>query len=230
MLDGNAALDTLADQDLEWLSRRNPPVLVAIGYDVPTRNDVVARAYDYTPPVIENGRAVERPVVRGRPGGGADLFLAFIETRIKPLVRARANVSGAEYLWGHSYGGLFALHTLFTRPESFSRYVVGDPSIWWHDGALMREWEAFDKSRAAGKRVAILVGTSPREDGRPAPSAFLIQATDGRMLDSRSAAREIAAGLLENAAQATYEVFPGQGHGGMIRVSLERALHIAAAP
>ena len=31
------------------------PVLVAVGYDVPTRNDVVARAYDYTPPVFEQG-------------------------------------------------------------------------------------------------------------------------------------------------------------------------------
>ena len=46
---GHAALYMLDGQDLEWLSRRNPPVLVAIGYDVPTRNDVVARAYDYMP-------------------------------------------------------------------------------------------------------------------------------------------------------------------------------------
>ncbi|MFT0531683.1 alpha/beta hydrolase [Castellaniella hirudinis] len=230
MLDGNAALDTLGDPDLEWLSRRNPPVLVAIGYDVPTRNDVVARAYDYTPPVVENGRPVAQPVVRGRPGGGADRFLAFIETRIKPLVRARARVSGEESLWGHSYGGLFTLHTLFTRPESFSRYVVGDPSVWWYDGALMREWEAFDKPRATGKRVAILVGTKPHEGGRPAPAALPIQTVDGRTLDSRSAAREMAAGLLENAAQATYETFPEQGHGGMLRVSLERALQIAAEP
>ncbi len=50
------------------------------------------------------------------------------------------------------------------------------------------------------------------------------------MLDSPGAAREMAAGLLENAAQATYETFPEQGHGGMLRVSLERALHLAAEP
>lgn len=230
MLDGNAAIDTLTDQDLEWLSRRNPPVLVAIGYDVPTCNDVVSRAYDYTPPVIEHGQALARPVVRGRIGGGADVFLEFIENRIKPLVRARANVNGGEYLWGHSYGGLFALHVLFTRPESFSRYIVGDPSIWWHEGVLMREWEVFDKPRAAGKRVAILVGTKPREGGRPAPSSLPIRTSSGATLDSRSAAREIAAGLLAHTAAASYETFPEQGHGGMVRVSLERALQIAAEP
>ncbi len=229
MLDGNAALDTLTDQDLAWLSRHNPPVLVAIGYDVATRNDVVSRAYDYTPPVVEHGHVL-RPVVRGRAGGGADAFLNFIETRVKPLVRARAQVNGQAYLWGHSYGGLFALHVLFTQPGSFSRYIVGDPSVWWHEGTLMREWEAFDKSRAVGKRVAILIGTKPREDGRPAPSAIPIRAADGTILDSRSAARAMAAGLLANAADATYETFPEQGHGGMIRVSLERALQIATEP
>lgn len=230
MLDGNAALDTLTDQDLAWLSRRNPPVLVAIGYDVATRNDVVSRAYDYTPPVVEHGHVLAQPVVRGRAGGGADVFLNFIETRVKPLVRAHAQVNGQAYLWGHSYGGLFALHVLFTQPGSFSRYIVGDPSVWWHEGTLMREWEAFDKSRVAGKRVAILVGTKPREDGRPAPSAIPIQAADGTILDSRSAAQAMAAGLRANAVDATYETFPGQGHGGMIRVSLERALQIATEP
>ena len=230
MLDGNAALDTLADRDLESLAQRNPPVLVAIGYDVPTRNDVVSRAYDYTPPVVENGRPLVQPVVRGRRGGGADIFLELIETRIKPLVRARASVSREEYLWGHSYGGLFALHALFTRPETFSRYIVGDPSAWWHEGVLIREWEAFDKTRAAGKRVAILVGTKPRESSRPAPASAPIQRQDGTTLDPRSAVREMAEGLLKHAADATYETYPEQGHGGMIRVSLERALQIAAEP
>jgi len=230
MLDGNAAVDTLVDQDLEWLSRRNPPVLVAIGYDVPTRNDVVSRAYDYTPPVVENGQVLAQPVVRGRIGGGADIFLELIETRIKPLVRARANVSGKEYLWGHSYGGLFALHVLFTRPEAFSRYIVGDPSAWWHEGVLVREWEAFDETRAAGKRVAILVGTKPREGDRPSPASIPIRKSDGTILDSHSAAREMATSLRKNAADATYETFPEQGHGGMVRVSLERALQIAVEP
>ena len=44
------------------------------------------------------------------------------------------------------------------------------------------------------------------------------------------AAREMAAGLLAHTAAASYETFPEQGHGGMVRVSLERALQIAAEP
>lgn len=228
MLDGNAAIDTLTDEDLEFLAKRAPPVLVAVGYDVPTRNDVVSRAYDYTPPVIENGRLVTRPVVRGRVGGGADIFLRFLEERVQPLVGSRAPVNGRRYLWGHSYGGLFALHVLFTKPHAFHEYIAGDPSAWWHDGALIDEWASFDRSRAAGARIAILVGTRPRPSDRPAPHEAVVTTREGRRVDPRRAIEDMADELGRNGAYARYQAFPEYGHGDMIRVSLEYALRVAA--
>jgi len=230
MLDGNAAIDTLTDRDLESLSKRSSPVLVAIGYDVTTRNDVVSRAYDYTPPVFQNGLPIAEPFVLGRLGGGADIFLQLIENEIKPLVRTRADLGDAEYLWGHSYGGLFAMHVLFSRPEAFSRYIVGDPSVWWHDGALINEWEAFDALRAAGKQVAILVGTKPRPADRPFPYDPVMKNKEGGQIDLREVVREMADGLREAGADVSYQAFPQYGHGDMIRISLERALHIASEP
>src|SRR5690606_7923705 len=159
MLDGNAAMGTLGSDDLAALSKTHPPVLVAIGYDVPTRHDTVSRAYDYTPPVYKDGKRVAEPVVRGRVGGGADVFLQFITSQIKPLVRTRASIDPErEYLWGHSYGGLFTLYTLFTQPDAFARYITGDPSAWWHDRALMQTWHAFQNNRATGKRIAMPIG------------------------------------------------------------------------
>lgn len=223
MLDGNAALATLTDADLNKLGEGNTPVLVAVGYDVNTRNDVVSRAFDYTPPVYENGKLVPDPVVRDRVGGGADIFLELIKSKVKPLVHARVKADPAkEYLWGHSYGGLFTLHVLFTQPDSFSRYIVGDPSAWWHDGVLVKEWQQFDATKAAGKRVAILVGTKPRDANRPASPA---QSTPGGD-DPRAAVRDMAEGLKKAGADATYETFPQFGHGDMIRASLERALEV----
>jgi predicted alpha/beta superfamily hydrolase len=227
MLDGNAAMATLTEHDLALISGANPPVLVAIGYDVPTRNDVVSRAYDYTPPVYEHGRLLADPTVRGRVGGGADHFLAFIETRIKPLLRSRAGTDPQkEYLWGHSYGGLFALHALFTQPDAFSGYIVGDPSAWWHNGVLLKEWQAFDKARAADNRIALLIGTKPRDPDRPPPP----EQQPGSPIDTRAAVKEMAEGLRQAGARASYDTFPQHGHGDMIRVSLERALLIAAEP
>lgn len=227
MLDGNAALATLTPSDLDKLGQGRAPVLVALGYDVATRNDVVSRAYDYTPPVFEHGKPVPGPVVRGRVGGGADVFLEFIRGKVKPLVRERAAIDpDREYLWGHSYGGLFTLHVLFTQPQAFARYVVGDPSAWWHDGALVKEWRQFDARKAAGKRVAVLVGTKPRDPGRPQPGGAEPAAGE----DPRAAVREMAQGLKAAGADATYEAFPQFGHGEMIRASLERALEVAVQP
>lgn len=230
MLDGNAAMDTLTADDLALLSRGEPPVLVAIGYDTPQRNDVVARSYDYTPPVDSNGEPPVTPAVRGREGGGAGIFLRFITERIKPLVRTRVPLDAdKEYLWGHSYGGLFTLYTLFTQPDAFARYIAGDPSVWWHDGALMQHWHAFPAERAAGKRIALLVGTKPRDTARPmpnVPSAY----KGGPPVDQRTATRDMAEAMRRSGADVSYDTFPQHGHGAMIRVSLERALQIASEP
>lgn len=221
MLDGNSAMATLTDDDLALLARTRPTVLVAIGYDVDTRNDVVSRAYDYTPPAYDNGTLAPPPVVRGRVGGGADVFLSLIQSRIVPLVQARAPVNATQaYLWGHSYGGLFTLHTLFTQPDAFARYIVGDPSAWWNDGALVQEWQAFQADRAAGKRIGIFVGTKPRETPRPAAGPT----------DQRAAVADMAEGLRAAGARVSYEAFPQYGHGEMIRASLERALQIVIEP
>ncbi len=227
MLDGNAALATLTDEDLNGLGQGEAPVLVAVGYNVQTRNDVVARAYDYTPPVYQNGQRVPAPVVRERVGGGADEFLDLLNARVRPLARERAGIDPSrEYLWGHSYGGLFTLHVLFTQPQAFARYIVGDPSAWWHDGVLVQEWRRFDARQAAGKRVAILVGTKPREAGRPAPGGVPGAGAE----DPRAAVREMGEGLKAAGADATYEVFPQFGHGEMLGASLTRALEVARQP
>jgi len=225
MLDGNAAIATLTEADLARLRQGRPVVLVAIGYDVDTRNDVVARAYDYTPPVRVNGGVVDKPVVRGRMGGGADLFLEFIATQVKPLVRERAGVQGGDWLWGHSYGGLFALYTLLRQPDAFDGYIAGDPSMWWHDGVLYKEWQSFDPARAAGKHVDILIGTRPRPADRPAPGNATITSTEGQALSPRDAVLQMVDGL-RGAATVHYQTFPQAGHGEMIRISLAHALRV----
>jgi len=229
MLDGNAALAALTDADLQALGKQAAtPVLVAVGYDVSTRVDVSARAYDYTPPTIENGKPVPTPVVRGREGGGADIFMAFIRTQVKPLVRKQAAIDPArEYLWGHSYGGLFTLHVLFTQPNAFARYIVGDPSTWWNEGVLDETWRRFDARQAAGKQVAMLVGTKPRDPARPLPAGALSTGAPG---EPRATVSDMADGLRAGGAIATYEAFPQFGHGEMLRASLVRALEMAAKP
>ena len=230
MLDGNAAMATLTSEDLAGLAGKEPLVLVAVGYDVDTRHDVMARAYDYTPPNPSDKADLPAPVVRGRPGGGADSFLQVIQTQIKPAVAAVVPINPKrEYLWGHSYGGLFTLYTLLVKPQAFERYIAGDPSAWWNEGVLAQFARAFDPEDVAGKRVAIMVGAKPRDRSRAAQSASSsLEAVTPA--DPDKVTRAITEALREAGSEATYETFPDASHGDMLGVSLRRALEIGITP
>ena len=52
----------------------------------------------------------------------------------------RVDVGDAAY-FGHSLGGLFGTYVLLTRPDTFTRYGIGSPSLWWHDD-MMFDYEA----------------------------------------------------------------------------------------
>jgi len=151
MLDGNAALDELDSAGLKRLSERSAPVLVFIGYQVPYRFDVDARAYDYTPPRISEGAIKEVPAAfkeagKERLNGGAESFYQLIETQIKPWVlKQLPQPPTHEALWGHSYGGLFVLYTLFEHPEAYQHYDSADPSLWWDDKAMLTRWQAYQR-------------------------------------------------------------------------------------
>lgn len=217
MVDGNAAMASIDVDDLKAISALSAPVLVAIGYDTEARHDVIARAFDYTPPVTENG--VSKPVeVRGRSGGGADIFLDYIETHIKPAVEEREPIDRSrQTLWGHSYGGLFALHTLFTHPDLYQRYVAGDPSLWWYDGILVKTAQAFDTTQAKDKRIAIMVGGQRRSTSMSNAAA-------------QWSAQDMAKHLQDAGLNVSYENFSDLNHGQMLAASLKPALRLAAQP
>jgi uncharacterized protein len=74
--------------------------------------------------------------------GGADAFLRFITDELAPFLEARYRTSEFRLLYGHSQGGLFATHSLLTRPESFHAYIASSPSLHWYDW-----WDGeFDRS------------------------------------------------------------------------------------
>lgn len=222
MLDGNAALGTLDEALLAELDRTGPPLLVAIGYETPLRFDVVARAFDYTPPTNAEGETWENPE-RGRRGGGADLFLDLISREIKPRVARLAAVDAkAQALWGHSYGGLLVLHSLFTRSADFQTYIAASPAIWWQDGFILTEEQRF---QGAAARLLITLGSAEArsraaDPARPPPP--------GRAEFPTDAAPKLAVRLQAFPAMRVQLMeFPGLSHGQALAASLPPALRFA---
>ena len=147
-LDGDAIFNTLAEA-ARLQTRKphgyDPVVIVGIGYPSREPFDMKRRCYDFTMPA-EAENLPKRPNGEEWPErGGANVFLDFIETELKPELAGEYPIDPSrQTIFGHSLGGLFVLHALFNRPQSFQTYVAGSPSIWWNNHALLNELDAFE--------------------------------------------------------------------------------------
>ncbi|MEW5420995.1 alpha/beta hydrolase [Amorphus sp. 3PC139-8] len=237
--DGNALFGTVRDAiDIRSRVPRTsglaPAVVVAIGYPGDAPYDIERRAYDLTPPV-EMVSMPPRP--NGKPWpplGGADAFLTFIETDVKPLVAGLVPVDPSrEVLLGHSFGGLFALHVLFTDPGAFDTYVSLSPSIWFNDRMVVKTADAF-LNRPAAERgdVSLFLsvgGLEQRltsvEDDHPQAATRRKWKANNRMVDN---AREMAIRLQDaDGLDVEFVEFPDEDHTSVLPASISRGLSFA---
>ena len=143
LLDGNAYFPAFHAAKRAQ-KRLRGSILVAIGYPSDTPLDFVRRAFDLSPPAP--------PARNDPPQGGQELFLDFIEKRLMPKVAERFKVDQDQRsLVGHSFGGMFGVYTLFTRPTLFQHVVAVSPSLWWQDRYLLEPERAFSKRAHAGQ-------------------------------------------------------------------------------
>jgi predicted alpha/beta superfamily hydrolase len=214
VLDGNQYFTAGADMLNRLVEQDSitPALLVGIGY--PETDSAIwqaRRSFDMTPSLSLEADEM-------RETGGADLFLRVIEEEIKPFIAARYNVaSAAQSLFGHSYGGLFVLHTLFTRPQAFASYISSSPSIWYNARAVLAGEAAFVEQAKAGAIEARLLLTSAADE-EPADSPQ-------RMVANAS---ELAL-RLETVDKFRSErvIFAGEDHFTVPFAALNRALRFA---
>jgi predicted alpha/beta superfamily hydrolase len=69
--------------------------------------------------------------------GGADNFLAFFKDELIPYINKKYPSNGLNSLFGHSYGGTFAMYALLKAPQLFDTYYCSDPSLSWNDNYLI---------------------------------------------------------------------------------------------
>lgn len=211
VLDGNAAFPVAAFLARSAASRSEitghaPPIVVGIGYPGPKDFDVAARRRDYT---VGEGPREDR-----ESEGGADRFLDFIETEIKPLIEAQHPVNrNRQALFGHSFGGLLVVHALFTRPTAFTTYLASSPSLWWKEQLVLEKLPGLLQS-GIRPRVQISVGAledDPPKGNYPADLRALI--AQRLMLPP---ARQLAAQLAQSPGwegKVSYHELPGEHHG-----------------
>ena len=137
-----AYLDNLAENEVY------PPMLVTGIVNVNRNRDYVPRADAHF-----------------RDTGQADKFLEFVEKEWIARIESEYAANGRRVLIGHSFGGVFALHTLFRQPELFDAYLAFGSSAWIADRVLFEEATAYFESEGPFEKfVWMTVGEG---DGGP---------------------------------------------------------------
>jgi len=210
-----------------------PVVVVGIGY--PSEAEIANRLFDLTP-------ATDRATLPAPPPGGwgaiggADAFLRFIQDELKPRIEARTSVDKShQALFGHSLGGLFVLHALFTRPDAFETYVAGSPSIWWGNRMIFKELDAFKQAQAASRhqhRLLVTAGgletaLSPEELRASLAMNLPNPAFEFLKLKMVANAQELAGQLQPlstRGLQVAFTIFDGETHNSVIPAYVSRGV------
>jgi len=89
---------------------------------------------------------------------GADLFLQFYEKELMREINKRYRTAPYNVVSGTSFGGLFAIHALLTKPHLFDAYVAVSPSLWWDNKVSLQRAES-----ALISQMPLLETLSPRK-------------------------------------------------------------------
>lgn len=145
-----------------WLQVDNEiPELITVGIELEVNTAgewFKERAFILTP--TKSGIYEDFGIPEAWTGSGAD-FLRCIKEEIIPFIEGKYNTMENERtLVGHSFGGLFALYTLFDSPKLFNRLLVSSPSLPWDDRFIFKmESEYAKKHKELSANVFLSAGS-----------------------------------------------------------------------
>jgi predicted alpha/beta superfamily hydrolase len=221
--DGNAMFPLFV-ANANLLRMNHKAIFVGIGYEGEAPFDIPRRYYDLTPDTPQEVLAASGRGDEKRQTGGQDLFLDFIEQELKPCIEKKYPVNREKQtLFGHSLGGLFALHTLFTRPQMFQNYVAAAPAIWWNNGAILQEQARFlERSKIRPSRINLLItaNTDPARQ-RDTPDRVARSAT----LPASITVDDVISPLQKaTGVKVTHRIFVNESHISMVPSSINSTL------
>ena len=131
--DANSNFATAAQVTEQLQKKRSLPPMIVVG--IGFRTDSLAkllRLRDMTPDYD--------PALPRSHAGRSSLFLRFIKEQLMPYIRSHYRASADAGYVGTAIGGVFGLYVLFHEPQTFHRYLIISPSI-WYDSALVFKYE-----------------------------------------------------------------------------------------
>lgn len=151
LLDANIFFGLFTDTARLLQFGKEMPEVIIIGIGYPDDNmHLHLRNRDFGP------TPYDMPEIAGK----ANNFLGFIRDELMPYVRKEYRIDSTDCtVVGDSMSGLFALYTLFHKPDTFKRYIIGSPSMYWDDAITFQYEEAYAKTHESlNAKVFMSVG------------------------------------------------------------------------
>jgi predicted alpha/beta superfamily hydrolase len=202
------------------------------------------RLYDLTLPAtgleLKAQTRAGAPVLKSLNVGGIDAYLEMIEKDVKPRVARLIHIDAQnQAIFGHSLGGLTALHALLTEPNAFRTFIIASPSIWWNGKAVLHDKTRFETLITSGQahpRVLVTMGSEESTPPQEVPASWGI--TSSELAEELRKARMVANGselvdwlksLHGDPAYwvEDYAVFDGFTHGTSSWAALSRGVQFA---
>lgn len=103
-------------------------IIVAVSYEKGSAG-TNSRVRDFTPTVAKAWQ---------QETGNAKWHMAFLRDTVMPFIENSYRASKADRTFvGNSLGGLFGAYMLLTEPDLFANYILGSPSVWFDDKAIL---------------------------------------------------------------------------------------------
>jgi len=154
ILDGDMAYGMAASIARYLQFGENIPelIIVGIGYGTLKKEEGNMRQRDYSPTEKSGKEGIT---------GGASNFLNFLTDELFPHIDSTYRThKNDKAVFGYSMAGLFCFYTLFNKPETFNKYIIGSPYLLWDNEVIFNEEErAAIKFTEINAKIFISVGS-----------------------------------------------------------------------
>ena len=124
---------------LEFAGEMPPVILIGIAY---SEDWWQKRSRDYTPYPDELNTWGEWPLA-----GGAPNYTSFLEDELEEKLNTFRIDKTDKAIIGHSLGGLFCLHVMFTNPDLFDKYLIISPAVIWNNYAVLEDTQKLMRNK-----------------------------------------------------------------------------------
>jgi len=149
VLDGDVAFGMAASIARYLQIGENIPelIIVGIGYGALDKSAGEKRRRDYRPTKT----------------GDAENFLNFLGGQLIPYIDSKyRSIPDDRIINGYSIGGLFAMYTLFTKPETFNRYIIGSPYLVWDNYSIFN-YEENSPDKISEMKISVFISVGSEE-------------------------------------------------------------------